>query len=150
MKLFRMLALVLTMLLCLVPAMAESSSRIDELAGNIIDEIWFGKYPHDMITVWMDDYTVAEWEAAAIKAVKDYRELEQKGDTMFPMPKALESYLDGSFFESEEYLSILAEYGLSRSDRDLGDESIPLYALCAAAVVALGGAVYAGRKRVHA
>ena len=103
MKLFRTLALVLAMLLCLVPAMAESSSRIDELAGNIVDEIWFGKYPHDMITIWMDDYTVAEWEAAAIKAVKDYRELEQKGDTMFPMPKALESYLDGSFFESEEY-----------------------------------------------
>ena len=147
MKLFRTLALVLAMLLCLVPAMAESSSaRMDYIVDGIISEIGFGKYPHHMIELWLDDYTVAEWEAAAVKAVQ----LLNENPSGFYDPADFESYLDGSFFESEEYLSILAEYGLSRSDRDLGDESIPLYALCAAAVVALGGVVYAGRKRVHA
>lgn len=156
MKLIRTLAVALTLLLCLAPAMAESgNSRIDELAHTIRGEISFGKYPHDLMIIWMDDYTVAEFEAAAVKAVESCVANPPAFFTMEPM---WESYLDGSFFESAEYLSILAEYGLTRTGeathgaliRDLGDESVPLYALCAAAAVVLGGAIFANRKRAHA
>ena len=148
-------AFVLVLILCMTPVLAESgSSRIDELAGGIVDEIWFGKAPEDMMIVWMDNYTVAEWEEAAVKAVKEYRELEEKGEAFMTMSFDWEAYLDGSFFESAEYLSILEKYDLDRADsasvRDLGDESVPLYALCAMAFAALAGAAAANRKRVRA
>lgn len=148
MKLIRTLAFALTLLLCLAPAMAESgNSRIDELAHTIRGEISFGKYPHDLMIIWMDDYTVAEFEEAAVKAVESCVANPPAFFTMEPM---WESYLDGSFFESAEYQAILAEHGLDRTGGDLGDESVPLYALCAAAAVALGGAIFANKQRVRA
>ena len=150
MKILRTIAVVmLALLLCMAPAMAESdSARIDELAHSIRQEIGFGKYPHDLIIIWMDDYTVAEFEAAAVKAVESCNE----NPPAFYDPNDFKGYLDGSFFESEEYLAILDEYDLTRtgSSRDLGDESVPMYLLCAASAAALTGAVIANKKRIHA
>ena len=112
MKLIKAIALAMVLLLCMVPALAEGSSRIDELAHTIKGEISCGKYPHDLMIMWMDDYTVAEFEEAAVKAVKS---CVANPPAFFTMEPLWESYLDGSFFESEEYLSILAEYGLTRA-----------------------------------
>lgn len=149
MKLIKALAFVMALLMCIAPALAEGSSRIDELAHTMRGEIGFGKAPHDLIELWLDDYTVAEIEEAMVKAVES---CVANPPAFFTMEPLWESYLDGSFFSSAEYLSILAEYGLTRMGSttpvDLSDESVPLYVLCAAAAVALGGVIFANKKRV--
>lgn len=147
MRMIRIFAFAMVLLLCMAPALAEGNSRIDELAHTIRGEIACGKYPHDLMIMWMDDYTVAEFEEAAVKAVES---CVANPPAFFTMEPLWESYLDGSFFESAEYLSILTEYGLTRTGGDLGDESVPMYVLCSAAAVVLGGMVYANKKRVCA
>ena len=99
MKLFKLLMIVLVIAMTFGTAMADEPK--EQLVQNIMDELRWGKHPHDM----MDDYasgecTLAEWEKAAQEAVRRYKEREQS----IPLSPELEGYLDGSFFCTEEYL----------------------------------------------
>ena len=66
--------------------------------------------------------------------------------------------LDEDTFASDECIQTYLDYVADNSDpyvhgaliRDLGDESVPLYALCAVAAAALAGAAAANRKRARA
>lgn len=155
MKLLKALAIVLVIAVMGSCAMAENN--LEDLKDGIVEEILFGKYPHHMIAVYCDDYSLEEWKLAAVAAVEEAKENDYR------MGFDWEGYLDGSFFESQEFYDSLqavssipsewyARQGTTTpvilEEGDLGDESIPMYVLCGLTVVALGGAVLARRKRL--
>ena len=114
MKWFRLIAIILAITML---GSAAADEMKDYLIGNIIDELWWGKYPHDMMEIYVTDKgslngkamcTLSEWQEAAQEAVRRYNE----GEQMIPLSPDLKGYIDGSFFYSEEYLTHLAELGL--------------------------------------
>ena len=79
---------------------AAADERKDYLIGNIIDELWWGKYPHDMMEIYVTDKgslngkamcTLSEWQEAAQEAVRRYNE----GEQMIPLSPDLKGYIDG-------------------------------------------------------
>lgn len=93
-----------------------------DLVSTIRDELWSGKYPHDMMEIMVTDAgsltgkamcTVAEWQAAATEAVRQYR--EDRGLYTYDFEEA---YLDGSFFLSPEYLAHLESIGVEQVGGD--------------------------------
>lgn len=96
-----------------------------DLVSSIRDELWSGKYPHDMMEIMVTDKgsltgkalcTLAEWQAAAVQAVREYQ--EDRGMYTYDFE---ESYLDGSFFQSPEYLAHLESIGLKPVGGDASD-----------------------------
>lgn len=155
MKLLKVLAIVL--MVAVMGTSALAAANLEDMKDGIVFEIATGKYPHQMATLYCDDYSLDEWKLAAVAAVEEARE---KG---YIMTFDWEGYLDGSFFESQEFFDSLEAQDIDRewyiplswmvpaeNEGDLGDESIPMYVLCGLVAVALGGAVVARRKRLAA
>ena len=123
MKIILILALILT--LGMTAAVAET--RIEKLESLINFQIFSGEPPVTLASkaYYMDlGYTEAEWEQACARALSHQTQ----------------ELLDSLGWEDDPTT-------LRGINGDLGDESIPLYALCSLAALAGAALIFAGKKR---
>lgn len=141
MKLIKMLALVLVVMMLGTTALA--SSRVEELTNIIYWETWEcePQVTLERKAYYMSQgYTEAEWEEACAAAVNMVIGPDGWGwwnDEWESDPTTLH----GQYADISYHGALI---------RDLGDESVPMYALCGLAAVALVGVVIANKKRVCA
>lgn len=140
MKLIRLLAIVLMIMMLGTSALAAD---IDALADSIYFDIQVDHPVVSLDSKWhymtQTPCTEAEWEEACSIAIALAKFSGiWTGDNDDP------TTLHGQFYDAG-----LAEHG-ALILRDLGDESVPMYVLCALAALALGGVIFADRKRVRA
>ncbi|MGN0802902.1 MAG: hypothetical protein ACI4MF_09950 [Candidatus Faecivicinus sp.] len=139
MKLLKLLAAALVIVLLSASALADSNFE------NLVSSIVF----HMETDKWMDadreelylsgGTTKAELCAAIDEALTRTRSNEWISDEC---KASYQSYLDRCGYISQSTASIQI--------RDLGDDSVPVYLLCALAALALGGAMFARRKCLSA
>ncbi|MBQ9952511.1 MAG: hypothetical protein IJO98_10330 [Clostridia bacterium] len=140
MKLLKVLVVMLVVMMLGTSALAAD---IDDLAHTIYQDIQFDHPIVALDSKWhyMTNVpcTEAEWEEACGIAIARAKFSGIWPDSYEDDPTTLR----GQFFDPNvSYHGALI--------LDLGDESVPMYALCALAAVALGGVVIAHKKRVCA
>lgn len=148
MKILR--TILIAILVLMMGMSAAFAANIEDIAYSIEWNIGFGKYPVALDWKWhymtQTPCTEAEWEQACALAIQ-HAKADGSWERMDPWGEAEDDpmTLHGQFYDP----SANSRTG-STTPGDLGDESVPMYILCAAAAVTLGGVIFANKKRVCA
>lgn len=143
MKLLKVLAVMLVVMMLGTSALAGApgSEEVKNLANSIGLQMQTNKY---MDSDWEEMYFFQGYTTAQICEAIEIA-LGELTSESWATEECIASY--------ENYLAandVCYHFYHGALIRDLGDESVPMYALCALAAVALGGVVIAHKKRVCA